>query len=211
MRNRRVFSVLLWTVSVVVLLAGVISAVSLTELVRFATITDNSSSPSAPSGSLEFAVRTPTKDVKIGDTILVGAHAEQGATLGQIADLTRNNGVTAVELKGSNRSVPDQWSYELGDTTYTHVAAIPLIGSMLAWGSELNFWLFAALTAALMLAIVVIFRYALFEKPERNTDHWFKRLERPERDDLVRLAGYFEERGLDAPAPYVKKKRRERS
>jgi len=211
MRNRRVFSVLLWTVSVVVLLAGLISAVSLTELVRFATITDNSSSPSAPAGSLEFAARTPTKDVKIGDTILVGAHADQGATLGKVVDISRVKGSSAVELKGSNRSVPDQWSYELGDNTYTHVLAVPFLGSVLAWGAALNFWLFAALVALLALVLVAVSRYSLFEKPERNTDHWFKRLENPERDDLVRLAGYFEERGLEAPTPYVKKKRRERS
>jgi hypothetical protein len=205
----RVFSVLLWTLTAFVLTLGVLGTISATELLRFATISDDSSSPTVPNGSLELAMRVPTKEIAVGDVLLVGAHSAQGSTLGEVIDVAKDDSGVAITLKGTNRAVPDQWSYELGATTYKHVVAIPFIGHLYALASTfLNPWVFGALMAALVIVLLSVARANWFAKAAPTGDRWFKKLDDSDDDNVDEMLSYFAVPGEDAPQPYVKKKRR---
>lgn len=208
MKGSRLFTVLLWITASVAILSAALAVVSATDVVRLAIISDNSSAPTAPNGALEIAVRTPANTVRVGDTVLVGAHADKGLSLGQVTSLNRSDGSPTVMLRGANRSMPDRWSYELGANTYKHVFAIPLVGAALTWGATIaGQWWFAATIALLLLAAIILLRYTLFAKPVKSDDRWFKHLDENDRDDITVLSGIFEERGLTPPTPYVRKRR----
>lgn len=192
----RVFSVLLWTFASFALILGILGTISATELVRFATISDDSSFPTAPSGSLELAVRTSTAEIVKGDTVLVGAHSSQGSTLGEVIDITKSeSGAVAVTLKAPNREVPDQWNYELGSTTYKHVIATPFVGKIYALaGNAMNPWVFGALAVLVSAALLIALRFIVFAKTAKDPDPWFKKLEpEPNTEEFEAFAFVFDE------------------
>lgn len=205
----RVFAVLLWALASFALILGTLGAVSASDMLRFATVSDNSAAPLASDGSLAIAMRVAADTVHKGDLVLVGAHSAQGATLGEVVDITTSKaGNRSVTLKAPNRVNPDQWSYELGASTYKAVLAVPLIGKVFALANRnMNPWLFGVLSALLSIVVLVVVRFAIFARADHDSDRWFKKLPKGYQDSVDNLIGYFTEQGLEAPTPHEKKRR----
>jgi hypothetical protein len=117
-----------------------------------------------------------------------------------------------VTLKGPNRAVPDQWSYELGATSYKHALAIPLLGYLYSFaGGFFNPWMFGVFASLLVIGGLYLLRRRYFTKAERNRDPWFKKLESPEAAGVDELLTYFAEAGQETPELYDATKRKGRS
>lgn len=205
----RIFSVCLWIVVTVMLVFSGIGVASTTGVLRISSVSDDSASPLIPSGSLDIAVKTLSKNVKKGDVILVGAHSDKGSTLGKVIALSqdRDRGVS-VTLKAPNRSTPDQWNYELGNSTYSHVVAIPFAGKIFSLTNKiLNPWIIGALAALFVWFILAVLRNTLFSPPEVDRDRWFKKINANDQDDVDALIEIFAEKSPTPLVPYVKKRR----
>jgi signal peptidase I len=152
--SRRVASGLLTTLIVVVVLFLALLAVP--GLFGYGTLVVRSGSmeQTAPVGSLVLARPLDTRDVLVGDVILV---RQDGATaaapvLHRVISLTHRGAEIVVTTKGDSNAAPDKTPYLLRGTTMTPVLAVPHVGRAFAFvHTPLGWALLIALPATVLL------------------------------------------------------------
>lgn len=198
----RFATVILWALAVFSILAGALGVASMTGFARLATVSDGTAAPVAFSGSLAIAVQKNSSDVQVGDMLLVGAHSAGGSTLGEVIAVGETDaGNVSVMLKAPGLTMPDEWSYELGTRTYEELFSVPLIGYPLSFFENLDLPVLTVILAGvLIIMLLILFKRAFFQRPEKDEKHWFARLE-PKQDDhaLEELGAMFTEAGIQAP------------
>ena len=197
---RSTASALLWALALFALAAGALGTASVTGFARIATVSDDSAAPVAHAGSLAVAIRQDTAQIERGDFLLVGARTPGGAILGEVVEIEGAGAERSVILRAPNRTLPDQWSYELGEHSYTQQFAVPLLGYPFDYiqshGAALPVTLFGG---AALVALLVAYRYGLFAKREKGTGFWAPRP--PARHlGIEEVAELFEEIGAEGPS-----------
>lgn len=208
----RLYSVLLWSFTSLALIFGALGAFSATESIRFVTMTDNSSYPSAPAGSLALVFNVSSQDIVVGDTILVGAQDAQASALGAIIEIApTESGPLAVTLKASNRAEPDRWSYELGASTYRFVAAAPFVGFFFSTvNNHIDPWVLGAIVSSASIILLLALHFFAFARLESNSDRWFMKLEKEENDGVGAIITQFESLGVPEEALRPRRRRKGR-
>lgn len=187
-----------WLGGALGLFLAFVSVLALTGTLRFSAISDSSNGLTAPRGSLAVGYRVATSSLELGDTILLGAGGDS-STLGEIVNTTTvDDSTTVLALRGAKETAADAWTHEVGPTTYRYAFSVPLIGFLFQGMIGRNVELVAgALTALLLLGLVLFYRFALFAPRERKPEP-LVREESPD-DGLAILAELFREAGAEPP------------
>lgn len=153
-RRRGSASGLLTALLVVIVLC--LALLALPRLLGYGTLVVRSGSmaETAPVGSLVVARPLNTRDVRVGDVILV---RREGATasapvLHRVVTLTHRSGEVVVTTKGDSNATPDPTPYLLRGRTMTPVLAVPYLGRVFAAvHTRLGWMLLIGLPATVLL------------------------------------------------------------
>jgi signal peptidase I len=138
--------------------------------------------PAVPNGSFVITERVSTSDIKERDIVALSSSlSSDNANVSRLRSKSSNGDSTYYQLQGDNNSLPDEWSYEAGATTYRLLTFIPVLGFLLSLiNNPVGATLFILLTLGAIVAFVKLF-YIIprKEKPEPiDMSHRFNEIER---------------------------------
>jgi signal peptidase I len=141
--------------------------------------------PAVPNGSLVITERVSTSDIKERDIVALSSSlSSDNANVSRLISKSSNGDSTYYQLQGDNNSLPDEWSYEAGETTYRLMTFIPLLGFLLSLiNNPVGATLFILLTLGAVFAFIKMF-YIIprKEKPEPiDMSHRFNGVDEIER------------------------------
>lgn len=133
-----------------------LALLSLPGLFGYGTLVVRSGSmeQTAPVGSLVVARPLDTRDVRVGDVILMRRDGGIGLApvLHRVISLTHREGEIVVTTKGDSNVAPDKAPYLLRGTTMTPVLVVPHLGRVFAFvRTPLGWALLIALPATVLL------------------------------------------------------------
>jgi len=163
------------------------------------TVNNADMSPDIPRGSFVISERVSTESINNGDVVALNSRTgSNSASISRVISKTASEDAKSYyyQVQGDNNDLPDDWSYQVSDTTYKVFATIPLLGYLIL---PINNIAGAIIFAVAIIAIVIFFVKKFYKAKEQTLDEEEKeRLAaeaRAEQDSVAEVRGMFDEIG----------------